>query len=263
MHQLALKPFAAAALTAIMICASAGADIVGFKPGSYEYNFTDSGSPPAVGPDFIQLTTGRDQRRSIWFKARQDISEFRASFTYRASSINACGNIQGLTFAIQNNPAGLDAIGSSLGNLFGPYGMGYQGLAASAAVTFELNTGSARTYSGFFKNGVLGGGSELTMPVNAFGGRDINVSIAYDGSILTVTMADSVTGSMYTRSRLVGSLADAIGSDTAYIGFTASTGGGSSSGGANQYLSNFRYAIPAPASLSILALAAIPRRRRM
>lgn len=245
------------------------ADINGFTPSAYQYNHdpADVGSPPILGPGSIQLTTGRNQRRSLFFHDVQDITEFTASFTYRAENVDASAVEQGLTFVVQRNAAGDMAIGDSVNSpLFGPVGLGYTGLTTSAAVAIALDTGSARTYSGFYTNGVLGGGGVDVFPVNAFSGNDIGITIVYSGTELTVTMQDLVTMVSSTpRTYLVGSLPTMLGGDTAFVGFTASTSGGSSFGGANQFLSDFRFTrVPTPATLpalGMLGFAALRRRR--
>lgn len=241
---------------------SASADITGFNNLSgWNYNTSDNGTPPGfVGDDGLHFTTGPNNTRSIWFNTPQDISEFRVEFTYRAGSITASTARQGLTFAIQNSPDGLNALGG------GGNGFGYRGITQSAAVTIETDTGGGETFSGFYTNGVLGGGSVLTEPVNAFDLTEIDVTITYNGSLLSVSMTDGVN-TFDSPSYFVGSLASVVGDTHAYVGFTAGTfnllGGG---GGANQYLSNFRFtAVPSPATLPVMAALGIGviRRRRM
>lgn len=237
----------------------ARAGIMGFDSlTGWTYNQGDSGSPPViVNSDSIQFTTGPNNRRSLWFGSPQDITQFFVSYKFRASSISASALRQGITFAVQADPLGTGALGS------GDSGFGYSGIAPSAAVTLETDTGPGQTYSGFYSNGILGGGSASTAPVNAFNFRDIDVSIAYSGSILSVTMVDGadVFG---PQDYFVGSLASTLGSSTAYVGFTGSTfntlGAG---GGANFFLSDFQFLVPEPATLTMLVLAgAVVLRRR-
>jgi len=241
------------ALAAAFVPASIRADVGGFgslNPSLWKYNHCDPGTPPViVNSETIQLTTGPDQCRSIWYNTPQQFAEFLVTFTYRASSISASAVRQGITFALQNSPAGLGAIGS------GGSGFGYAGITQSAAITIETDTGPALTYTGFYTNGVLGGGSFVTTPVNAFNFRDINVTIAYDGSILAVSMAEGAN-IFPTHNYLVGSLASTLGSSTAYVGFTAGTANTlGSGGGASQFLSIFRYGpLPEPSTISLLAV---------
>lgn len=245
-----VRTFIAALLIATMLPAAAQAEIVGITPGTYVYNHTDSGSPPITGPDSIQLTTGNDQRRSIWFKTPQDISAgFEATFTYRATSISASALRQGLTFAIQNAPEGTAALGTTYG---------YGGIAKSLAVTIETDTGPARTYTGVYTNGVLGGGSGITNPVNAFSFKDIAVKIDYNASLgtLSIYMSEGAN-SFKSEGILVGDLTSVLGGPKGYVGFTASTfntlGAG---GGAIQIVSNFRF-VPEPNSLMLAAVGVV------
>ena len=73
------------------------------------------------------------------------------------------------------------------------------------------------------------------------GGDPIRIDLYYSGSVLTVTMSNTVTASTYTTNVAVGSLASAVGTNVAFVGITAATGGVS----ANQQVSNFQY-IPLP-----------------
>jgi hypothetical protein len=227
------------------------AAIIGFD--DFSLHDSDDGTPPVlVDSETIQFTTGPNQRRSLWFNARQDISQFTATFTYRATGIGASGNRQGLAFVIQDDLQGANTIGDPVGGLFGFSGLGYYGIEPSAAVTIETDTGPARTYTGYYTDGVFGGGSTNTLPINAFNERDIDVTISYDGDILSVGMVDGADV-FPPRNYLIGSLDDVIGNPDAYIGFTAST----ANGGANQFISNFRFqnAVPEPGAAWLLIVA--------
>src|SRR5262249_5550522 len=52
----------------------------------------------------------------------------------------------------------------------------------------------------------------------------LQVTLSYDGTTLTETVQDTVTRASFTHAYTV-DLATAIGSGTAYVGFTGSTGG--------------------------------------
>ncbi|HEX2837340.1 MAG TPA: hypothetical protein VHN77_04345 [Phycisphaerales bacterium] len=245
---------------ALVACAGAArGDIVGLNGLSgWTYNTADTAAPPViVNNDLIQVTGGPNNRRSFWYNTPQDITSFQMTFTYRASSIAASTNRQGITFTMQN--AGLNALGS------GGDGLGYQGITPSAAVTIAADTGPGQTYSAFYTGGLMGGGSAQVAPVNAFTFQNIDVTITYNGSILSVFMAQGAN-TYGPQNYLVGSLASTVGGSTALVGFTAATfntlGAG---GGATQFISNVQFtAIPAPAS-ALLLLAGCPlaaRRRR-
>ena len=54
----------------------------------------------------------------------------------------------------------------------------------------------------------------------------MNVQLNYDGTTLKMTVTDSVTAKSFSTSWVV-NISQTIGSSTAYVGFTASTGGSS------------------------------------
>jgi hypothetical protein len=245
--------------TGVVACSvnTGKADIMGFNNFTgWTYNTGDTGSPPQfITPDSIEFTTGPNNRRSLWYNTPQDITAFEVSFIYHASNIAASTNRQGITFAIQN--AGLNALGGGGG------GLGYSGISPSAAITIETDTGPGLTYSGYYTNGVLGGGSSPTTPVNAFDPADIHIMISYSGSVLSVNMTQG-SNAAPTRSYFVGSLASVLGSSTALVGFTGGTFNTlGSGGGARQFLSDFSYRpVPASSSLAVMGLAGILAMRR-
>lgn len=224
----------------------ASADYIGFNPSDYKYNTGDTGSPPVIGEDSIRLTTGSNDRRSIFFRTKQDITKFRASFDYRVSTVGANAFRQGIAFVLQNSEQGIDALGTGGG------GFGVNGISPSAALTIQLDTGSARTFAGHYTNGVVGGGAQPIYPINAFDRLDIRVDLFYDetvSDILTVTFSEG-TKDPVTLPFLVGSLSTILGDTKAYVGFTANTGGG----GSIQTISNFRYyTVPEASSFIMLA----------
>jgi hypothetical protein len=185
---------------------SASADIGGFSGLSgWTYNQQDSGTPPSIldGGGEVHFTTGPNNLRSLWHDAAQDISSFHPSFIYRAGGISGTTLRQGVTFAIQNSPQGLNAIGS------GGVGLGYAGIVQSLAVTIENDTGPGLTFCGVYMDGVMGGSSMSIAPVSAFTLQDIDVDIAYSGSLLSVTMTQG--SNVFSQSFFIGSLASILG----------------------------------------------------
>lgn len=246
------RPFLA--LFSLTAAVAAHGDIVGLDPSSYQYNHADPGFPQ-VTSNSIQMTNGVNQLRSIVFYQPQNISQFTASFTYRATSIAACPVGQGLTFFLENDPRGVSAIGASLG------GLGYNGITPSAGVAIDLNTDNSQSYAAYGTGGSVTGFNS-TNPANAFNGHDINVTLVYANPTLTLTMVDTVTNATYAPPAfLVGSIATGVGGSTALVGFGVSTGNGVGFGGATQMLSNFSFTTPEPSSaLGFLGALSLFRR---
>jgi hypothetical protein len=71
----------------------------------------------------------------------------------------------------------------------------------------------------------LSGSNDLTNSgIDLHSGDVFNVSITYDGNILTVTITDAQTKASISRSYAV-DIVSAVGSNLGYVGFTAGTGG--------------------------------------
>ena len=60
--------------------------------------------------------------------------------------------------------------------------------------------------------------------VDLHSGDILNVHMAYDGAMLTMTITDAITQQAFSARWLV-DIPGAVGATTAYAGFTASTGG--------------------------------------
>ena len=226
----------------------------------WTYNQADGGAPIDL-PDAntVHLTTGNGEARSIFNDVQQNIgSGFTTSFIYQATNINPCLDPQGIALVFQKSLSGASAVGGRNGNL------GYTGITPSAALVLWNDTGPGLTYNGFFTGGSFGSGSTPISPANAFYHRDLLVTANYTGSILSVSIDDPTTpGVDFSRNYFVGNLASTIGSSTAYVGFTASTGDFFGNGGSNQYISNFQFspvapvAVPEPGAVALLVGAGV------
>lgn len=235
----------------VFMLGPASGQIIGFNDLSgWTYNQADGGSPIDLpNANTVHLTTGEGQARSIFFDTKQNIGDgFTTSFIYQATSINACLDPQGIALVFQDSVSGAAAVGGGNG------GIGYTGITPSAAVVLWNDTGPGLTYNGFFRGGSFGSGSTPISPANAFNHRDLLVTANYTGSILRVSIDDPTTpGVDFSRNYFVGNLASTIGSSTAYVGFTASTGDFFGNGGSNQYISNFQFS---PRSAAVPELGA-------
>jgi PEP-CTERM motif len=241
--------FMTAAIAAIQV-EPAQAGIIGFGDFSnFTLNKSDSGSPSTISPGQIALTNGgNSETRSIFDDTPQAVSQFTASFTYQTTGAGGVNASNGVAFVVQNSAQGAHAIGAGAGG-FGSNSLGYGGLPSSAAISLyqDFSVGS----TGLFTGGNLGGVGVSTAPVNLASGDPINVSLIYNGSTLTETLRDSITSGTFSTTYLE-SLSSAIGSPTAFVGFTAATSDTFS--GPNQVISNFQFnAVPEPSSLALLA----------
>jgi hypothetical protein len=182
----------------------------------------------------IQLTdaTNYSQASSAWYVVPVNVTSFQTSFTIQATNPGSSQMANGLTFTIQNqNPTSTD--GSSLyvsggPNAVGNYapGLGYAGLLSSVAVTFDLYNGSGNL-TGLYTNGANPVGSSIDMtPSNLqlHSGNPLDVSLRYSGTSLAMTVTDSVAHTSFSHTWTI-DIPSTVGGNTAYVGFTASTGG--------------------------------------
>lgn len=235
----------ASTMLAATFAAPVLADITGFNMlDGWEYNQGDTGTPADFpDPDTIHLTNGERQNRSIFFEQRRDVSQFSASFTFRAD-YQGGNNPHGITFTIHNDPDGPEALGSLGG------GLGYEGITNSGALGLEV----LRSRTGWFQGGVVGGMVPITDIVLG-DNHDIRVTLDYDGRFLRQRMVDTVTGAEFSRNYVAEDLLDELGGSMAYVGFTAGTSG---FGHSDQFISDFRFrTVPAPGAGALFALAAI------
>jgi hypothetical protein len=167
---------------------------------------------------------GEDEAGSAFNYPAVNIQSFATDFTFRLVSpidtvpLSDIGD--GITFTIQN------ADFESLGGLGGR--LGYAGIGKSLAIKFDLynNAGEGPNSTGLYVNG-----TEPTVPsINLSGagldlhsGHDFLAQLTYDGSFLALTLTDTVTLRSFTHSFAI-DIPATVGSDTAFVGFTAGTG---------------------------------------
>lgn len=189
--------------------------------------------------DVLTLTDGAGgEQASAFFNTPQYVGGFVASFTYYETN----GNnplADGVSFAIQNDPAGVNALGMGGGQL------GFGTIQNSAA--FEMNIyppSSGGVGIQFATNGTTPITTPAaapympTAPVNIASGNPINVLLFYNQGALAVRLVDTVSNSIYRTTLSVGSIPNAVNGGSALIGFTGGTGGLDSI----QKISNFRFA---------------------
>jgi len=170
----------------------------------------------------LQLSAvgGANNATAVWFATPVNIQTFTTDFYF---SIQEVAHIaDGFTFTLQNASAGLNAVGGING------GLGYQGITSSVAVKFDLfdNAGEGNDSTGFYTNGAaptMPAVDMTTSPVNLLGPDILDAHITYDGTTLTLTLIDTVSGGSFTTSSAL-NIPAIVGSNTAYAGFTAGPG---------------------------------------
>ncbi len=188
-----------------------------------------NGSAINNGNSLTLTSNTGSEKGSIFASAAQNISNgFDASFVY---TVTGTQTADGLTFTLQNDPRGTAALGSGGGYL--GYGGGTSAITNSAAAEFNFNQSNS---TGFDTNGGIGTPTNILNGVTLASGSPVGVHLVYDGATLTETLTQS--GSTFSVLYNTGSLQNALGSSSAFVGFTGSDGGGAST----QTVTNFTFA---------------------
>jgi hypothetical protein len=184
----------------------------------------------------LQLTDSPGEAGSAFWAAPVNVQSFTNDFTFQLTNASA----DGFTFTIQGvGPTALGPLGGGLGYGSGTCGA-TSGISNSVAVKFDLynNCGEGINSTGLYTDGAsptipataLGGG------VNLHSGDVMQVQMVYDGTKLTMTITDTTTAASFTISWPI-NIPGTVGGNTAYVGFTGGTGGGST----DQQILNWTY----------------------
>jgi hypothetical protein len=223
-----------ASAPSVMALASVGGNsvsinhIAGFA--SHDDLASNTAPNPPDRPVFVQgvarLTDGGlGEGGSVWTRTsgtggRVPITFFDTTFTLR--QVPVTGAADGLTFAIQNSTAGVNALGGLGG------GLGYTGITPSVAIYFDLyNGGNHNPRTGLLLNGngTPGDSRSLAGIINLGSGHAIRVHLTYDSGTLREEVTDTVTGVVFSTTYTVNIPMVVGGGGLAYVGFTAATGG--------------------------------------
>jgi Legume lectin domain/Chitobiase/beta-hexosaminidase C-terminal domain len=215
----------ATATSVITIQSSGGGTAINFGSGFTAANLQFNGRTKLNGTHLELTDGGQSEASSAWFTAPVNVQSFTTDFTFQLTNPNA----DGMTFTIQNT--GLTALGGPGGGLgYGSSVCGSTtGITASVAIKFDLfqNCQEGNNSTGLYVNG-----ASPTVPSTTFGGG-INlhsgdpfaVHITYNGTILTMTITDTVNTSETFSASWNINIPGTVGSGTAFVGFTAGTGG--------------------------------------
>ena len=166
----------------------------------------------------LRLTDGNpNEARSAFFTNPVNVQQFTTGFDFQLTNAQA----DGFTFTIQGGGP------TFLGN--GGDALGVGGLTNDVILKFDLynNAGEGPDSTGLYTNRQLTTvpAIDLTpMGVNLHSGDIFNVQMAYNGATLTVVITDTVTNATATQTYTV-KIPAIVGGTTAYVGFTASSGG--------------------------------------
>jgi hypothetical protein len=169
----------------------------------------------------LQLTDGNTfEAHSVWFSTPVNVQRFTTDFMFQITPASPNAS-DGMTFTIQN--MGLNAVGGIGGAL------GYQSITPSVAVKFDLfnNAGEGVNSTGFYTNGLAPTIPSMDLTpsgVNLHSGDIMHANLTYDGTVLTLTLTDTVTKATFTAS-WVSDIPTTVKGNTALVGFTAGTGG--------------------------------------
>jgi hypothetical protein len=167
----------------------------------------------------LQLTDGGSgENYLVWYLKPVNVQAFTTDFNFQDTAAIA----DGFTFVVQNSPSGVWALGGGGGNL------GYTGIGSSVAIKFDIynDGGEGIDSTGFYINGAAPTVPSLDMTtsgVNLRNGNILHAHVTYDGTTLILTLTDTVTGANFTTSTPI-NIPSTVGANTAYVGFTASTG---------------------------------------
>ncbi len=175
----------------------------------------------------LRLTDGQTgEFTSGWFSTPVNVQRFNQIFKIQLTNPNG----DGMTFAIQNaGPTTLGPGGSGLGYGQPSPGQGQQGIPTSIGVKFDLfdNLGEGWDSTGLYSNGASPTIPAIDMSgsgIDLHSGDVLNLQMSYDGTTLAMQITDTVTQASFQTSWSV-DIPTIVGGNTAYVGFTAATGG--------------------------------------
>jgi autotransporter-associated beta strand protein len=225
------------------------------------------GNAPSVANNVATMTSStNNQTRSIWRNIQVPTTgNFTASWTWQVTGGSGGNPADGFAFALQNDPAGVSALGGGGGSL------GYQALANSVALGTSVYSGNGVGGRGIriYENGnpvnnasnnngnFAAPGSVALIGASGNTSNPINYSLTYDATAMTlaVTLTDTTANTTFSNTFNLGNtLQSIIGNPTAFIGFTDATGGLNHTG----VISNFNTSFPVSAQTTYSNNVVVP-----
>ena len=180
-----------------------------------------NGSASVSGGTATLTNDTQNQSGSVFYNTPVPTGPFTASFTLQQSTAGTAQIGDGLTFVLQNSTSGASAASyAGQGS-----GLGYQGIAPSAAVQFTVYHNGTISVGSTYTSGGTISPNNPTGTVNLTSGDPIQVTLSYNGSTLVETLQDTVVpADTFSTSYGSVNLAAVTGGGTAYLGFTGATG---------------------------------------
>jgi autotransporter-associated beta strand protein len=181
-------------------------------------------SSTPVTNNVLTLTDNNfSEGRSAFYKIPLSAGAFTARYIYQTGGYMSA---DGAAFVLQNDKRGTSALGG------GGYNLGYSGITPSVAVQYSL---SYTQGTAFNTDGNVGG-YVLPSGIGIPNGDPILTNVTYDGSSkFTEELTDLNTGRDWSQTYGGVNLAQIIGGNSLYVGFTGADGSGAST----QTISNF------------------------
>ena len=196
----------------------AGAPGVSFPNGFGAGQMQVNGSATLNGTALQLVPAVNGLAGSAFLPAKIGIAAFSTSFTFQFTGTPG-QMADGLTFTIQgNSPTALGGTGGL---------EGYQGIGNSIAVKFDAYHNNPAGQTGLFTGGANPGlsGTNITGGLSLDSGDIMRVDMTYDGTTLSWTITDTANPSLTFSNIALVNIPNLVGGSTAYVGFTAATGG--------------------------------------
>ncbi len=187
-----------------------------FTPASLALN----GNATVTANGAVQFTDGGDvEAASAWYPAKVPVAAFSTNFSFQMARAYF-GFADGITFTIQGD--GITALGGD------GEGLGYSGIPNSVAIKFDTfnDDGEGTDSTGIYTDGAIPTIPAIDLtPTGVIlqSGDVMDANLMYDGTFLTLSLADTTTKATAQEVFKV-DIPSQVGSSTAYVGFTGGTG---------------------------------------
>ncbi len=217
-----------AVATAAYVIQTGGTSSINFGGGFPNATGLQLNSSTKVNANSLEITDGGGyEAGSAFWTTPVNIQSFTTSFTFQLTSATA----DGFTFTIQDaGPTAIGGYGSSLGYGPNPSSGTTGGIAKSVAIKFDIysNAGEGTDSTGIFTNGAAPTNPAVNLTSSGIvlsSGDTISAQLVYNGTTLTLNLTDTVTNDTFSQAFTI-NIPSTVGANTAYVGFTGGTGGG-------------------------------------